>query len=52
MTASVIRRGDEYIVIDEGGWEIESFRVGSDGPADLCAAEAHLLARAVSDSAG
>jgi hypothetical protein len=43
----VQRRLDSYYITDCDGSLIETFRVGADGTAAVCASEAHLLDRAI-----
>jgi hypothetical protein len=43
----VLLRLDTYYITDSNGRLIETFEIGADGTAPVCAAEAHLLDRAV-----
>jgi hypothetical protein len=43
----VQRRFDTYHITDSDGRLVETFRIDADGTAAVCAAEAHLLDRAI-----
>jgi hypothetical protein len=43
----VQRRLDTYHITDRNSRLIETFQIGPDGSAAVCAAEAHLLDRAI-----